>query len=50
MVHRLHKRFHKAMVENIIDGMSKEETEVMGKGLTKLYQFFGGFEIMALQN
>ena len=39
LVHRLHKRFHKAMVENIIDGMSKEETEVMGKGLTKLYQF-----------
>ena len=39
LVHRLHKRFHKAMVENIIDGMSKEETEVMSKGLTKLYQF-----------
>ena len=25
LVHRLHKRFHKAMVEKIIDGMSPEE-------------------------
>ena len=39
LVHRLHKRFHKAMVEKIIDGMSPEEIEVMGKGLTNLYQF-----------
>ncbi|PHU41702.1 MarR family transcriptional regulator, partial [Shigella flexneri] len=36
---RLHKRFHKAMVEKIIDGMSEEEIAVMGKGLTNLYQF-----------
>lgn len=27
--------------------MSEEEIAVMGKGLTNLYQFFGGFEIMA---
>jgi len=39
LVHRLHKRFHKAMVEKIIDGMSSEEIEVMGRGLTNLYQF-----------
>ena len=39
LVHRLHKRFHKAMVEKIIDGMSPEEIDVMGKGLTNLYQF-----------
>ena len=39
LVHRLHKRFHKAMVEKIIDGMCPEEIEVMGKGLTNLYQF-----------
>lgn len=39
LVHRLHKRFHKAMVEKIIDGMSPEEIVVMGKGLTNLYQF-----------
>ena len=39
LVHRLHKRFHKAMVEQIIDGMSPEEINVMGKGLTNLYQF-----------
>ena len=39
LVHRLHKRFHKAMVEKIIDGMSPEEINVMGKGLTNLYQF-----------
>ena len=39
LVHRLHKRFHKAMVERIIDGMSPEEKEVMGRGLTNLYQF-----------
>jgi len=39
LVHRLHKRFHKAMVEKIIDGMSPEEMDVMGRGLTNLYQF-----------
>ena len=39
LVHRLHKRCHKAMVEKIIDGMSPEEINVMGKGLTNLYQF-----------
>ena len=39
LVHRLHKRFHKAMVEKIIDGMSPEEKEVMGRGLRNLYQF-----------
>ena len=39
LVHRLPKRFHKAMVEKIIDGMSPEEKEVMGRGLTNLYQF-----------
>ena len=39
LVHRLHKRFHKAMVEKIIDGMSKQEIDVMSKGLTNLYQF-----------
>ena len=39
LVHRLHKRFHKAMVEKIIDGMSSEEIEVMDRGLTNLYQF-----------
>ena len=39
LLHRLHKRFHKAMVEKIIDGMSPEEINVMGKGLTNLYQF-----------
>ena len=39
LVHRLHRRFHKAMVEKVIDGMSPEEINVMGKGLTNLYQF-----------
>ena len=39
LVHRLHKRVHKAMVEKIIDGMRPEEKEVMGRGLTNLYQF-----------
>ena len=39
LVHRLHKRFHKAMIERIIEGMSSEEMDVMGKGLTNLYQF-----------
>jgi len=39
LLYRLHKRFHKAMVEKIIDGMSPEEKEVMGRGLTNLYQF-----------
>ena len=39
LVHRLHRRFHKAMVEKIIDDMSPEEIEVMGRGLINLYQF-----------
>ena len=39
LVHRLHKRFHKAMVEKIIDGMSPEEKEVMDRALRNLYQF-----------
>ena len=39
LVYRLHKRCHNAMVEKIIDGMSSEEIEVMGRGLTNLYQF-----------
>ena len=39
LVHRLHKRFHKAMIERIIEGMSPEEMDVMGKGLANLYQF-----------
>ena len=39
LVHRLHRRFHKAMVERIIEGMSPEEMDVMSKGLTNLYQF-----------
>ena len=39
LVHRLHRRFHKAMVEKIIDGMKHKEKEVMGRGLTNLYQF-----------
>ena len=38
-LHLTKKRFHKAMVEKIIDGMSSEEIEVMGRGLTNLYQF-----------
>ena len=39
LVHRLHKRFHKAMVERIIEGKSPEEMDVMSKGLINLYQF-----------
>ena len=39
LVQRRHQRFHKALVEKIIDGMSPEEKEVMGRGLTNLYQF-----------
>ena len=35
------------MVERIIEGMSPEEMEVMGKGLTNLLSLFGGFEVMA---
>lgn len=39
LVHRLHLRFHKAMVEKIIDGMDETEVQVMGKGLQNLHQF-----------
>ena len=39
LIYRLHRRFHKRMVERIIDGMDSNEMEVMGKGLTNLYHF-----------
>ena len=35
LVHRLHKRFHKAMVEKIIDGMSPEEKRSHGQRLNE---------------
>ena len=39
LIYRLHRRFHKRMVERIIEGMDAEEMKVMGKGLTNLYRF-----------
>lgn len=39
LIYRLHRRFHKRMVERIIEGMDAEEMKVMGKGLTNLYHF-----------
>ena len=39
LIYRLHRRFHKRMVERIIEGMDVEEMKVMGKGLTNLYRF-----------
>ena len=35
------------MVEKIIDGMSPEEIEVMGRGINQSLSILGGFEIMA---
>jgi len=39
LIYRLHRRFHKRMVERIIEGMDAEEMKVMGKGLNNLYHF-----------
>ncbi|GGE25948.1 fatty acid biosynthesis transcriptional regulator FabT [Streptococcus himalayensis] len=39
LVYRLHRRFHKAMVERIIEGMDEAEMQVMDRGLKNLYQF-----------
>lgn len=39
LVYRLHQRFHKRMVEQIVCGMTPEEVDVMDKGLKNLYQF-----------
>lgn len=39
LIYRLHKQFHKEMVDRIISDMSEAEFEVMKEGLSKLYHF-----------
>ncbi|MHB9782828.1 fatty acid biosynthesis transcriptional regulator FabT [Streptococcus sp. 10F2] len=39
LIYRLHRRFHRAMVTRITDGMEPAELEVMQRGLKKLHQF-----------
>lgn len=39
LIYRLHRRFHRAMVTSITDGMDSAELEVMQRGLEKLHQF-----------
>ena len=35
-----HRMFHEKMVMEVLDGMDKEETEVLTRALTKLQKFF----------
>ena len=39
LVYRLHQRFHRAMVRQIMEGMNETEYKVMKKGLLNLYNF-----------
>ena len=39
LLDRLHRRFHHAMLDKIIAGMSRDEIQVMQKGLKNLYHF-----------
>lgn len=39
LLYRLHRRFHHSMLDKIIAGMSRDEIQVMQKGLKNLYQF-----------
>ena len=39
ILYRIHQKFHKRMVNQIIDGMSPDERKVMQKGLQNLYRF-----------
>ena len=39
LLYRLHRRFHHAMLDKIIAGMSRDEIQVMQKGLKNLYKF-----------
>ena len=39
LLYRLHRRFHHAMLDKIIAGMSRDEIQVMQKGLKNLYHF-----------
>ena len=39
LLYRLHKRFHKRMVMQVVEGMSSEEKNAMQKGLQNLYNF-----------
>ena len=39
LLYRLHRRFNNSMLDKIIAGMSRDEIQVMQKGLKNLYQF-----------
>lgn len=39
LLYRLHRWFHHSMLDKIIAGMSRDEIQVMQKGLKNLYQF-----------
>ncbi|MDQ0223124.1 fatty acid biosynthesis transcriptional regulator FabT [Streptococcus moroccensis] len=39
LIYRLHRKFHQRMIEEITDGMTKEEYAIMQKGLLKLHAF-----------
>lgn len=39
LIYRLHRKFHQRMVEQVTNGMTKEEYAVMQKGLLNLHAF-----------
>lgn len=44
LIHRLHTRFHRAMVKQITDGMDEKEYDIMKRGLVNLYNFLEGLK------
>lgn len=40
LAHRVHEAFHQVMVNNMIDGLSNEDNEVLIASLTRLSDFF----------
>lgn len=39
LLYKVHQRFHKAMVDQIIDGMTADEVAAMTKGIENLHRF-----------
>ncbi|MGT2803230.1 DNA-binding transcriptional regulator, MarR family [Streptococcus henryi] len=39
LLNRLHSKFHKSMVNHIVEGMPEEDVEVLKRGLSNLHKF-----------
>ncbi|HEY0221471.1 MarR family winged helix-turn-helix transcriptional regulator [Lactovum miscens] len=39
LVYRIHRKFHKAMVNRIVRGISEEDTKILSVGLKNLHEF-----------